>query len=213
MNHLKPQKKNYLEKVLFLQGVFKRDKMRPDIFGDEKSSDNPILYKIYDKMPLIFTGLESWPMSTNLKCGTCHRVPKSRPWFEPQSIDFVSKGKPGIMVDSKNLNKGVPENKIPNIIPKGVFCSVGCVQTHINVFSKNLAEKHDKTAMLKIVYEIFTGKTIKHIEPVPLITETEPYGGYMSMQEYQKRIDNATNSDLLDTASFIENCKVVFTSS
>lgn len=212
MNRIKNAKKQTIDGVLFLQGVFKTDCDRIEDFFHERllhGSDADV--KIFDKIPMTFTDLESWVKTTNLLCWNCRRSIKGRPWFEPQSIDPINKCKPGEFISSKNLNRTGKIHESYCINVKGCFCSPNCVMRHIQTFSKDLADKLNKISMLLFVYEIFVGTKIADIQSAPLITELVQYGGNMTEQEYQKKIDDA-NSTLIkqENLTFVNNCRNYF---
>jgi len=209
MNRIKNAKKLTVDGVLFLQGVFKTDCDKiEDFFHDRLLHGSEVEAKIYDKIPLVFTKLDTWPRTTNLLCWNCSRPVKSRPWFEPQSIDPLTGGKAGDFVSSSKLNRtGVmPANYYINA--KGCFCSVNCTLRHILTYSKDLADRINKTSMLLFVYEIFTGSATTDIYPAPLRTEMVQYGGTMTEQEYQKRIDDANSLHRKQEGDdFLNGCK------
>lgn len=212
MNRIKNAKKQTIDGVLFLQGVFKTDCDRIEDFFHERllhGSDTDA--KIFDKIPMVFTDLESWTKTTNLLCWNCRRTIKGRPWFEPQSIDPINRGKPGEFIAVKDLNRSgqVQESYCINV--KGCFCSPNCVMRHIQTFSKDLADRLNKISMLLFIYEIFVGNKVADIQAAPLITDLVQYGGTMTEQEYQKKIDDA-NSALLkqENMIFVNNCKNFF---
>ena len=79
---------------------------------------------------------------------------------------------------------------------------------HILTFAKDLSDRLNKIAMLIFVHEIFTGQKVADIQPAPLVTEMLPYGGALSDQEYQKKIDDSNNK--LEDQNFVTNCKAFF---
>jgi hypothetical protein len=92
MDRIKSAKKQTIDGVLFLKGVYKNNCDRiEDFFHERLLHDADPKAKIFDKIPMVFTDLESWPKTTNLLCWTCRRAVKGRPWFEPQSIDPINK--------------------------------------------------------------------------------------------------------------------------
>lgn len=212
MNRIKNAKKQTIDGILFLQGVFKTDCDRIEDFFHERllhGTDSDA--KIFDKIPMIFTDLESWPLTTNLLCWNCRRSIKGRPWFEPQSIDPINRGKPGEFIPSSNLNRSgrIRESYCINV--KGCFCSPNCVMRHIQTFSKDLADRLNKISMLLFVYEIFIGNKVTDIQSAPLITDLAQYGGSMTEQEYQKKIDDANStSSKMENITFVKNCKDFF---
>jgi hypothetical protein len=192
---------------LFLQGVYKNDCDKiEDFFHKRLLNTNDS--KNYDKIPLVFYNLDSWIKKTNLLCWNCHRVPKSVPWFEPQSIDVTSKGSIGNLVTSDKLVRN--HNTVEYCINvKGIFCSCNCVMRYILINSKNLPDKINKISMLHILHEIFTGKKVIEIEPAPLVTDLVQYGGNLTEIEYQKKIDDFNNLKN-NNDNFINNCKAYF---
>jgi hypothetical protein len=209
MNRIKNAKKQSIDGVLFLQGVFKTDCDRIEDFFHERllhGNDKP--KKIYDKLPMVFTGLSSWPTYTNLLCWSCTLSFHNRPWFEPQSINPVSTGAVGNYIDSGKLDKsGIIKNKY-NINVKGCFCSQNCVMRHIITYSKSMSERLDKKLMLLFLYEIFTGVKITNIEPAPMFNELVQYGGDKTDVEFRKKIEDLNNVQLRqENELFISSCK------
>lgn len=212
MNRIKDAKKQTIDGVLFLQGVYKTDCDRiEDFFHSRLLHETEKSVKIFDKMPLLFTSVKEWPISINLLCWNCSRPFKTRPWFEPQSINPVSSGKVGEYVAAADLVKSGKIIHDYRINAKGCFCSPNCAMRYIIVHSKSLAERLDKTAMLLFVYKIFTNQSITGIEPSPSVYELQQYGGEMTDAEYQKNIDEFSNIySKKENDTFINNCTMYF---
>jgi hypothetical protein len=207
MNKLKVAKRQTLDGILFLAGVYKKDcKKIEDFFHERLLYDNTADSKMYDKIPMTFSSMENWPQSTNLTCWLCNRTFKNRPWFEPQSIESVNKGDVGIMISSADIKKTKVENSYC-IHTKGNFCSANCVMRYIIIYSKDLSDKLNKIAMLKILYEIFTGRKLSDIIPSPLPIEMVQYGGSISQQAYQKKIEDLNIYNSVNDDGFSANCK------
>ena len=208
MNKIKIAKKQSLDGILFLQGVFKKDCKRvEDFFHERLLHDGSAENKIYDKIPLVFTSVDTWVKNTNLLCWVCSRAFKTAPWFEPQSIDPLCRGKIGVFLDNNQI-KNIDRNKKYCINIKGNFCSPNCVMRNILTNTKDLSERHNKISMLKFVYELFTGIKICNVEPSPLHTDMIQYGGFMTTQEYQKKIEEISNNYLkVEYENFINNAK------
>jgi hypothetical protein len=209
MNKIKIAKKQSIDGVLFLQGVFKSDCGRiEDFFHDRLLHGNDKPKKIYDKLPIIFTGLGSWPTHTNLLCWNCTLPVLARPWFEPQSINPVSKGNVGDYIDSSKLDKsGIIKNDY-KINVKGCFCTHNCVMRYIMNYSKSMSERIDKKFMLLFLYEIMTGIKISNIDPAPHHTELLQYGGDKTEAEFRKKIDDINNvHSKRENEIFVSNCK------
>ncbi len=212
MNRIKNAKKQTIDVVLFLPGVFKTDCDRiEDFFHERLLHGSDVGAKIFDKIPMIFTDLDSWPKTTNLCCWNCRRSIKGRPWFEPQSIDPLHKGKTGEFISSSKLDRTGIRDRTYCINVKGCFCSPNCVMRHILIFSKDLADRLNKISMLLFLYELFVGQKVVDIQPSPLITDMVQYGGSLSEQEYQKKIDDA-NALLTkqENTTFVNNCRNFF---
>lgn len=210
MDRIRLTKKSSTRGVLFLQGVYKRDCKRvEDIFQDRLLSDDSIDQKTYDKIPTVFTDVESWPTSTNLLCWFCHSAFEDHPWFEPQSIEPNSVGNVGKLMTTAEQKNSVNDHKI-KIVPKGVFCSCNCVRAYINLTTTGVSRKHDKVAMLKYVYELFEGKCIPDIQPSPEPTEMIQYGGRLTALAYKKTINDldAAYMHELDDNNFASICNV-----
>lgn len=178
---------------LFLQGVFKTDcKKADDIFKDRLTDHN--VSNLYKKLPAVFTKLQDWPRKTNLLCCRCSRKFDDMPWFIPQSIEPVSSGPIGCMLDSNAVHEQKTEVSY-SIIPEKVFCSENCAAAYIiGRPDYTLAKKRDRLAMLKILYKIITGRCVVNIFPSPDPTCMQQYGGDITPWEYQEKINNLRQS-------------------
>jgi hypothetical protein len=198
--------------ILFLQGVFKKDcKRMEDMFREKLIAENPVHQeaKIYDKIPVIFTTVDKWLKSTNLHCWYCCRNFKNRPWFEPQSIEPISEVSTGKILNSEELKLSIDKKQV-SIVTNGIFCTCNCVRAYIDLHNKDLAEKINKIAMLRYLYEVFNGKSIPDIQPSPPPTEMIHFGGVLSSTEYQQKIDNldtAYQRELEDN-NFVSICNI-----
>jgi hypothetical protein len=191
MNSIKSLRgqKKHSEGVLFLQGVFKTDCQRIEDIHERNII--PKLHKQHvqhDKIPTVFTTLESWPKSTNLFCCYCHRQFTSIPWFEPQSIEPISIGQTGKFLTPAEVHCAKNEKRF-SIIVRKVFCTENCAIAYITHNTFDICERLNKIEMLKFVYYLFTGKNINNIKESPDPTEMIQYGGNLTPEEYQKKID------------------------
>lgn len=215
MDRLKSSSKTTNHTVLFLPGIYKSDFQKfDDMVNDKILSENPVQQNIitYDKIPTLFTTLTAWPKNVNLLCWRCTRLIKKRPWFEPQSIEPISDNTTGI------IGKMLAENDLKNSIntkgvcmsASGVFCSCNCVQAYINIYSRDIADKLNKTEMLKYEYEIFNGKKIPDIQPSPSPTIMIQFGGDKTENEYQQIIDSLDAAYIreLEDNNFAAICQV-----
>lgn len=211
MNRIKNAKKQSIDGVLFLQGVFKTDCDRIEGIFYEKILDSSHYSKIYEKIPMTFTNLESWPKTTTLLCWNCKRTIKGRPWFEPQSIGPIGSRTTGEFISAKNLRRNFNSSDSYCINVKGYFCSPNCVMRNILIYSRDLSDRLNKISMLLIVYEIFVGVKVYDIQASPLATEMVQYGGNLTEQEYQKKIDDANTASIQrENMLFVDNCKTYF---
>jgi hypothetical protein len=182
-----------MSKVLTLKGVTTRDIQTAEQIMEQKLEQNAgcemgehvkskpsmMIRHTYKAHPKNITVDPAEPMacdwvkSTNIKCNTCLRTFNSMPLFMPTYIDNKT----------KKLEIGT----------EGNFCSYTCIITHIDIKFPNLscgANQSKYKQMVYIIYKLFTGKTIKHIEPSPMYTCMEEFGGNMTAIEYYKKIDN-----------------------
>jgi len=214
MDRIRSVKRSSKRGVLFLEGVYKSDcRQMEDIFQDRLMPETNIsTIKVYDKIPTVFTTVEEWPKSTNIQCWFCNRSFKSRPWFEPQSIEPNSVGNVGKMLTTDEVMNSVNTHNV-KIVPKGIFCTCNCVRAYIDLHTKQLSSKHDKVSMLKYVYQLFNNKTIPDIQPSPEHTDMVQHGGYLTEAQYQKKIDSLDSAYVheLDDNNFANICDVYLT--
>lgn len=190
MNSKNPtNKKRY--GVLFLSGVFTKDcQQMEEIFHDRLVADNVTneeQIKQYNKIPALFTGWDNWPKQTNLLCWTCSRTFKTVPWFEPQSIEPISVGCVGRVLTNADI-KNSNNQKSFSIVPKGNFCCKNCVRYYIDKGPDDLASKHDKVEMLKLVSELYDREPVMDILPCLPPTDMIQYGGPLTQSQWKKRV-------------------------
>ena len=191
MEHIQSlsKKKNAKKGSLFLKGVFKSDCMDiEDIFKTRLNLNYTEIQEdtiTYDTIPHIFTGMDTWIKSTNLHCWFCHQKFITVPWFEPQSIEPDSQGLVGnFIADPKTLTN----EKSIYMIPNGIFCSCNCVQAYINLHSKTLSERYNRTDMLYYLYEIFYNKKPTDIRASDPPQMMKKYGGGdLTNEDYKNR--------------------------
>ena len=212
MDRIKHIKQSTFDGVLFIQGVFKKDcKRMEDMFQDKLILESTTRQeaKVYDKIPVIFTNLDDWPKTTNLKCWRCSRTHKNRPWFEARSIEPISEMSDGRVLTYGELQKSVNKKKI-SIGVHGVFCTCNCARAYIDKHTTDYAERLNKRAMLLYLYEIFTGKSIPDIQPSPEPTEMIEYGGDLTATEYGQKIDSLDTAYIreLEDNNFASICNI-----
>lgn len=212
--------------TLFLQGVFKKDCQKlEDMLRNKIMTENPMNtqdVKQYDKIPVIFTSVASWLKSTTIPCWFCTRNFKSRPWFEPVSIEPYGDSTESNFITTKNKDEASvitqyyacsfrPPKKTFVIGVNGVFCSGNCVRAFINLHTKDITERCNKIEMLKFVYELFTGNKIPDIQPSPPPYEMLKFGGTYTELAYQQKIDGLDPAYVreLEDNNFSSLCSVL----
>lgn len=153
--------------VLFLQGVFLKDCKTVETMFASKIMDTQ---SKFDKIPSVFVNLETYVKSTNLLCWNCHLPVKGRPCFRAVSINPLGNGH-------------------NSFTPRGNFNHFACVRRYIDVHTKDLGDRLNEIAMLKLVYEQYTGEKAIDIKPAPPHTEMEQYGGKLTPAEYMRACD------------------------
>ncbi len=153
----------------------------------ERIADNTKTPKItYDKIPPIFTGLETWPSSTNLHCWYCDFTFNNVPIFIPKTIEFIE-ASPG------SSKPGVKMSTVGN------FCTFHCAAAYCMYSFNNLYINN-----LLYLYYIFTGKATKFITLSHRKISMEKYGGDLTELEYLERVRilvNIYKRDDIDTSN------------
>lgn len=128
----------------------------------------------FDQIPRVFTRLEDWPMSSNLRCWSCAFSFDGAPWFIPTYVRAGSEGPDSIEI-------GVLGN----------FCTANCAARHIDVvypaqaFAARHAQMRDN---LCLVYYIFTKRRIHHVPAAPDKTERLEFGGVLSEEDFWEEL-------------------------
>ena len=130
----------------------------------------------YDKIPKIFTGVESWPKSTNLKCWSCDFSFESRPCFIPTEVKETS------------------------FQVHGNFCSFPCAALYINSKYKTQSEVWKLIDNLYFLYKKMYGVYVCHIPLAPDRYCMRQYGGTMEPHEFREKI-NQIERDLIGKTS------------
>lgn len=193
---------NYIPKILFIKGIFKKDCILDDffekkilenisqtnnnmIFDNEinlMNNDNNIvkyyenphpLKKIYKKLPSIFYDIKSWPEKTDLLCWNCHLNFDSIPVFIPKVIE------PNI--------KYQDNNKL-SITVHGVFCSFGCIYKFINTRNYTIIELSEMKTKINFLYKLFNNNNkIPNFSFYPDYYDMVQYGGTMTEAEFKEK--------------------------
>ncbi|MDE2097745.1 MAG: hypothetical protein KGL39_10890 [Patescibacteria group bacterium] len=123
----------------------------------------------WDKLPAVFTGLDDWPMTTNLRCWDMHGQFDNRPVFIPT---YFGKN------EADQLEIGV----------KGVFATFNNAARYIQINYHDLEARNKAQRDLCVLYKIFTGKQTRHIMPAPSWEEKQQYGGPLDEDAYWKKL-------------------------
>lgn len=168
--------------ILFLKGINIENIIEiEDLYHKELlnniKSNNTEIEILYDKIPQQFISLSLWKKYTNIRCWYCTLKFKNTPWF--------------IITNINQTNNGL----IYDI--KGNFCSIGCLQGHINIYY-NKREHFDIYSSVKKLYKIFYNKNINEIIPSPNKFNLKIYGGELEIIDYQKEIHRINKQNILN---------------
>jgi predicted nucleic acid-binding Zn finger protein len=162
--------------ILHLKGVSLSDIITlEDIFNERITSEETSIPKEehWDQLRKVFTSLEDWPKTINIRCWHCTLKFKSVPWF---------------IITGESVNGSF------NV--KGNFCSCGCLMGFV-LKNYSRREHFDIFHNVGKLYTMITGKRNNNILPAPDIYNLEMYGGTSSMAAYKKeleRINKLNNS-------------------
>lgn len=166
--------------ILSLSGISLQDYIPlEDVADDRLMVDEDVditeLYP-YDKIPQIFTTVNSWPSATNLCCWSCGFKFNTVPLFIPTYI--------------RETNDGI------EIGVKGNMCSFNCVELWIETNVMSREERHKLQNNLCFLFYIFTGKRISHIRPSPCKTNLLQYGGSWNEETFLKQIKDINPNNI-----------------
>jgi hypothetical protein len=165
-------------KVLFIKGVFIKDCTTIDDLFDEQildqAHDDIDEVSTYMNLPTVFYSLKKWPKQTNIHCFYCDLQFEGTPVFIPKTI--------------------VPSKEGFTMGTEGCFCGFNCGMSHIDLFYPKINDNVNKKNMLKLLFKVFTGKTVSKIENAPLKYKMVKYGGMYSFQDYKNAIKALVNS-------------------
>lgn len=162
----------HLQNVTLDNVVSIEDAFDKKILEEAKVNDNAPEHLPYDKIPTVFTDLENWPISTNLRCWSCVFTFDSRPCFIPKKI------------------KSEGDNSIKMEV-LGNFCTFNCAARYIddNFPQKAFSQKHSHMHNnLRLIYHKFTGHRVTQIKPAPSKIELLEFGGTLSKDEFWKQL-------------------------
>jgi hypothetical protein len=151
--------------IIFLEGISQSDYVEmEDNFEqqllDDISDSSEIHTMIYNKVPNIFTGADTWIKHTNLRCWYCDFTFDTTPIFIPiymrESHDDT-------------IEMGTTGN----------FCSFNCACAYL--IQHNMTDFY---TYLVHLYKVLNNKKISQIIPSPPKTNMVKYGGWLSDMEY-----------------------------
>jgi|SRR3989344_5751968 len=171
--------------ILFLRGVFLKNLATPEeLFETRLTADEPVVETIkYVALPPKFTSIDTWPKSSNLRCWSCSLTHNNRPVFIPRTMTVDSAG---------NIEMDV----------HGHFCTFNCAAKYIDEHFLNDNVRDNKIRFLKILYNIFTGLTIRKINPAIDHTRMKQFVGDQGMGEREYRDKNAELFKLYANADY-----------
>lgn len=154
--------------LLFLTGVHlsdctdMADILEERLMEDEIEGQKGGEIITYDKIPSVFTSIETWPINTNLRCWYCTLGFSTMPVFIPKLIG--SNGE---------------------LIPHGVFCLFTCASSYIHERFP-IAERWQKMELLKVLFKhFFPDVPVPHEIPCsPKWQSLEIYGGDLPTADY-----------------------------
>ena len=151
------------------------DKMANEKFMESGKFPYTADTRKYDKIPNVFTSLESWPETTNIKCWACKYSFSKMPVFIPTYLSEPD----------ADMKIGV----------RGNFCGFNCAARYILTNFKTNSEIWKAQDRLKYLHLLLTGTYLSDIQPSPEYTEQEEYGGNMTQGQFCeeiKRLGKAT---------------------
>ena len=161
--------------ILRLTGITLNDYIPIEDIADRcliQTLDEVVLPEMtYDKIPRVFTCIETWPHNTNLHCWQCGFTFDGSPKFVPTYV-----------------------REFENTIEFGVhgnMCTFNCAELWIII---NYASKEDHRWRaqdnLCLLYYLFTGNRVSRIHPAPNKTELKKYGGEIDETVFCTKIHN-----------------------
>lgn len=163
-----------VQKILFIKGVFIKDCIQiDDLFEkqliEQLDKDEQIVK--YEKLPTLFTDIDSWIRKTNIKCWNCDLTFDTQPIFIPKLIE------PATTVSGYSVSV------------HGCFCSFACALKYNNITNTKLCDNLRVREMLKFLYKLFYNRNIETIYEAMNKTKMKQYGGDMELFEYKDLIN------------------------
>lgn len=121
-----------------------------------KTVDIPKSKKEYTEIPRQFTGVDSWPKSSNLKCWECDLIPDSYPKFIPQYPTYKEGQEPICDVYGHFDDWACAARHIEREFPRNKWDMLSSLCIFEALFSKNKKDKI-QPALAKTVMQDYCG--------------------------------------------------------
>ena len=160
--------------LIFLKGVYKRD-FENEVYDDKEiivedichyeSSDSLDVIMLEDfnktesknieiikeqKIPMYFTGVDTWLEKTNIRCWNCFGPCPDIPLFIPKNM-------------TKQILTKFPPTEVETIEVLGIFCTLPCVRSGIESGKYHNINKYDSIWLSEYVYKLLYKKIVKYI--------------------------------------------------
>lgn len=194
-----------IPKILFIKGIFKKDCTSDDIF-EKRILENSVTHHTdvdtisseviingesfinYEKLPNIFTDIETWKKKSNLACWNCTLHFTTIPIFIPKVIEPMS-------LKNKVDREKICDQKF-SITVEGVFCSFGCARQYIETHNYSIAEKTETLNKLRLLHKLFyNNNKMKELSYYPTPLNMKQFGGYLTITEFKNEISMYNSQD------------------
>lgn len=186
-----------IPKILFIKGIFKKDCLSDDIF-EKKILENSNMDTVnsttsevivngesfinYEKLPSIFTSIETWQKKSNLTCWNCTLPFTTIPVFIPKVIEPIS--------PKNKMERESIFGKKFSISVEGVFCSFGCTRQYIETHNYSISERIETINKLRLLHKLFyNNKKMKELSYYPTPLNMRCFGGDLTILEFKEEIN------------------------
>jgi hypothetical protein len=196
-------KSTNIPKILFIKGIFKKDCLSDDIFEKkilentlpetECINSNEVIingtsFINYEKLPNIFSNIETWQKKSNLSCWNCTLQFTSIPVFIPKVIEPIT-------IKNKIERENSDEQKF-SISVEGVFCSFGCTRQFIETRNYSISDRTETLNKLRLLHKLFyNNNKMRELTyyPTPLIMKR--FGGELTEIEFKEELNKYNFTD------------------
>ncbi len=141
------------------------ESIEPDVTPEPEQAST------FDRMPEYFETLETWPTSTNLRCGACSRTYKTRP--------------AAVVTQIYNMGTQSATRMRVRVLTCSFDCAVWFIDTRYASDRRRWKELH---GMLRVLYTKMTGLIAIELNKAPDPLEQDLYGGPLSLTTFIKRL-------------------------